>query len=364
MLSELFFFFIVTGWFCLPFIPAVIEIYHKADTRPLRVIHEYDVDIHYFAKVFRQFIQQHFLQEINAVIETSSPRQGRLKQGNRYYIINQNHPLPWQESEQKHQVTRSMYISSDSLRLPGAMSYLTELYARDSLYGGQEDIYRALLAENDIELAKASMLLRWMHAGHSIRIAEQCVLHGRVSADAEIKFIGRSYFERLYAPVIHFGCPELPAESQAAHREIKADDLAVAVDVGGGRWLIEEDVTIPYNSLITSNLVVVGDLTIGAQTHIEGSVKSHGKLIIKQGSNITGSVISEHDIDLVSDCKVNGPVVSEQTIYIGSGCSIGAPDKPTTVSAEEIMIKTGSICHGTVWARKKGEIIASNNERH
>ncbi|MEJ2141916.1 MAG: hypothetical protein P8Y24_06115, partial [Gammaproteobacteria bacterium] len=270
------------------------------------------------------------------------------------FIINQADTIPLNQSEQQEQITHSMLVSTGSLHLPGAMSYLTELYASDSIRGGKEDIYRALLAEKDIEIAEQSLLLRWMHAGNTIMVNNGSVLHGRVSADKQIRLSSTCHFERLYSPVILFGDHVPEHKPVTKLNKLSAADLSPDVEDKGGRWLIEHDVEIPDNSLINSNLVVVGRLKIGRNCQINGSVKSRFLLNLGEGSEINGSLVCNNNIHCEKGTFVYGPVISEQTVYIKSDSTIGSETAPTTVSAEEIHIYPDVVAYGTVWARQKG----------
>ena len=350
------FFFFLFALLCLPFVPGLIEIRKKTDAAPLKVVQDYDVDVHYFANTFRKYIQTHF----SNLLRDKQSTQGILEDDTHYFIIDHNNTIPLDESEKHLMTTYSMLISTGTLILPGLMSYLTELYAADSIKGGTEDIYRALLAEKDIDIAEGSMLLRWMHAGHSITIKPRSVLHGRVSADQSIHLSKDCHFERLCAPAIFFG-DGIPQFMELSNlNKLHPEDMAHEVDTRGERWLIEKDVTIPDNSLIESNLVVIGKLKIGKGCRITGSVKSRRELYIGEGTEVTGSLVSNHNIQCARGCRVAGPVISEKEIIIESNSIIGSKDKPTTISAEEIHINTNSVAYGSIWARHKGIVRDEN----
>ena len=347
------FFIFLVALLCLPFIPGIIEIRKKTDAAPLKVVQEYDVDVHFFANTFRKYIKQHFTNLLSDT-HSANPVQGRLEDDTRYYVVNHNHTTPLSTDETKSMTTYTMLVSTDSLNLPGLMSYLTELYATDSIKGGKEDIYRALLAENNIEIAEDSMLLRWMHAGQSIDVKPRSVLHGRVSADNSIHLTNDCHFERLYAPTIIFGNSIPHHQNLTDLNKLSHEDIAHEVDTRGERWLIEKDVTIPDNSLIDSNLVVVGKLKIGKNCRITGSVKSRRNLYLGEGSEVTGSLVSNENIYCAHNCSIAGPVVSEKTICLDADSIIGSEEKPTTISAVEIQVKTNTVAYGSIWARHKG----------
>ena len=359
MLVFVFFIFLI-AWLCLPFVPGIIEIIKKTDSAPLKVVRDYDVDIEYFANSFRDYVKKHFSGMMTKTHELVAS-QGQLEDETQYFILNQGNAIPFNKNDRKSKITNTMLISTDSLKLPGLMSYLTEIYAADSITGGKEDIYRALLAENDIEIAEGSMVLRWMHAGHSINVKPRCVLFGRVSADESIHLTNDCHFERLHAATIQFGRSLPRHQALGETKKLSPEDIHHKVDTRGERWLIESNVTIPDHSLIDTNLVVVGKLTIGKNCRITGSVKSRKDLYIGAGSEITGSLVSNKNIICENDCLIAGPVISEEAIYLGSHSIIGSKEIPTTISAEEIQVTTNSVAFGSVWARQKGVVIVNQD---
>ena len=282
-MSVLGFFILLLVLLLLPFLPGIIEIRRKLDAQPLRVTQSYDVDVHHFANTFRQYIHTHFAQDLKETRTAAAAQEGSLEDGSRYCLLGAGTALSFDKAERATQVTNKLYISGADLALPGAMTYLNELYASGNIQGADEDIYRAMLAGADITLGRDSMLLRWVHAAGEIRVPAGCVLYGRASADKQITLTSSARFERLNAPSILFG-EHAPASPPVQPRQdITPEDLAVAVEVAAGRWLIEADVVFADNSRINANLVVVGTLTLGKNCEINGSIKSHKPLHIKTG---------------------------------------------------------------------------------
>ena len=341
----------------LPFVPGMLEIRRKHDAQPLRVVRGYDVNILHFANRFREYIDTHFASDL-ATIPTSEVKEGGLEDGSRYALLGANAQVQIDEHEGHSQVTNKMYIAAQDLTLPGAMTYLNELYAGGAIQGADEDIYRAMLAETNIELGRDSMLLRWMHAASEIHAGSGCILYGRVSAGERIVIAKQSQFRRLKAREIIFGerAPQIPA--LPAGRYLKPEELPVKVEVAAGRWLIEDALSLPDNSIIHADLVVVGKLLLGKQCEIHGGIKSHNVLHIGEGCAIHGSVVSRRDIHIASDVKIKGPLISEAQINIAANCEIGHVTIPTTITAENIHIQPDVLTHGTVWARAGGMVDA------
>lgn len=357
-MSVVAFFLLLLILLLLPFLPGIIEIRRKLDAQPLSVIQHYDVNIHHFADRFRHYIHTHFARDLSAIRTTAESKQGTLEDGSHYCLLGAHTTPPFDEAEQATQVTNKLYVTAADLELPGAMTYLNGLYADGAIKGADEDIYRAVLAGANIHLGQNSMLLRWMHAAGEIQVAPGSVLHGRISADKLIALASPARFERLNAPDILFG--EHPASPPSAppRQDINPEDLAVNVEVAGGRWLIEDDVVLADNSRVNANLVVIGTLSLGENCEINGSIKSHKPLYIKAGCEVHGSVVCMQDIYIESYARLKGPLVSETHIHIAPHSQIGSTRLPTTITAHEITLQAGCLAHGTVWARAAGNLTA------
>ncbi len=341
----------------LPFVPGLLEIRRKQDAQPLRVARNYDVKVRYFANRFREYIRTHFAGQLSTMRSQARTLQGELEDGSHYCLVAREAAIAFERAEREAQVTTRMFIADADLTLPGAMTYLNELYASGTITGADEDIYRAMLAEADITLGQDSMLLRWMHADGEIRIASGCVLYGRVSADKRIMIDSQVRFRRLNAPEILFGSNTPPPQATAQPRqEIQPEDLAVEVDIAAGRWLIEDDLDLADNSCVHANLVVTGTLRIGRNCEIHGSIKSHKLLHIDSGCAIHGSVVSMQAIQISTGCYLKGPLISEAQVHIDANCRIGSVSLPTTITAEDIHIQANCLAHGTVWARSNGTL--------
>lgn len=350
------FFVLLLALLMLPFIPGITEIRRKRDAEPLRIVRSYEVNVLYFANRFQEYINTQFGAALKAIQNQAQTEQGELDDGAQYCLLGRAETISFDSTEIRSQATNRMFIASSDLDLPGAMSYLNEVYANGVITGADENIYRAMLAGSDIELGRNSMLLRWMHAKGEIHIADGGTMYGRVSADKRIVFAGPSRFQRLNAPQILFGKEMPPAPAQQARSEITANDLPVKVDVAAGRWLIEEDLALEDNSCIHADLVVTGSLRLGNNCEIHGSIKSHRTLYIQAGCAIHGSIVSNRDIYIGHDSYLAGPLITEANIHIDSNCRFGSSTLPTTISAEEIHFQPDCVAHGTVWARSSGTL--------
>jgi len=345
----------------LPFAPALVEWRRRTDAEPLHVEHESTVSARHFALTFRDLIGAHVQKEIDACRADGRISEIVLPERERCLVVPRSDSLHAGDDLPDSRELDTMVAACGDLQLPWRALYSREIYSPGSVYAGKDVTCRAVLAEEDLLLGDRATILRWAHAGGELRVGREAMLYGRLTADREMLFEGRATFERLNAPRIAFGMEpvERTPPPSKPREPWKAEDLGRSVEVDGSRWLVRGDARIPEKAYLRSDVVVMGAARIGRNARIEGSVKSHGLLHLEVDVVVVGSVVSEGSVVLSPGCRVLGPILAEETIYLHPGAVAGTPDKPTTVSAWRILAALGSVCHGTVWARREGRIVDS-----
>jgi hypothetical protein len=359
-MAALALFVFVIAWFLLPFTPTLVEIWRKRDSEPMRVVRDYDVDIHHFANGFRKNVLGPLQDALDAARDDGRVREGRRTPSGSYVVLTGNPKIKLTAREKKEKTTDRMFLSLGPLSTPAETSFVSALYSGDSFSGAEGNIYRALLAEKDIHLAQSSMLLRWMHAEGAADVEAGCILHGRSSAGGRFRIGIGCHFERLHAPLVEFGERRGTERKKPGPRSTTVLTLDEArsmtdIEVTGRRWLIEDDFQIPPRREIAADIVVAGEFRVGAGARVAGSIKSHGDLWLEPNAMVTGSVVSGRDLYAGVACDLHGPVIAERDAHIGAGCRIGREDHLSTVSARYLWIAYGTVVFGTVWAREYGE---------
>jgi predicted acyltransferase (DUF342 family) len=82
-------------------------------------------------------------------------------------------------------------------------------------------------------------------------------------------------------------------------------------------------------------------------------------MVIEDGVSVEGSVISARKMRIGPHCAIYGPVIAERKLVIAPGTHCGTEEYPTTVSAPEIEVAEGVVVFGTLWARERGQVVAS-----
>jgi predicted acyltransferase (DUF342 family) len=353
------FFLIVVGLAVAPLIPAVIEVRRKSDAKPLRVVHESHVDIRHFAFRFRKFIETRLSSAMDSCRASGTVQDGQLKDGTLFVILPEDAdsvPTVMPSSEGKAR----LIVALGGVELSANEIYPLEIYAGASVATGERTACRAVLAEGDVEFGKECVVQRWVYAGGTARAHEGCVLHGRLSAERAIRLDDGCGFERMHAGRIEFGESPAPVVSvppdAARGKPLEARDLPRVLDTAAGRWLVKGNAEIPADSVVENDLVVTGELRIGARTKIRGSIKSHKNIVLKEDVTVEGSAVAGKNLYADPGGRIEGPVLAEENVYLAHGVEIGTENRPTTLSARQLHIRTGVVAHGTVWAYDDGRV--------
>ncbi len=347
---------LLAAWVYLPFIPAVGELRRRKDIAPVQVALDSEVNVQFFAHGHHEFMEQHLAEPVSRCLAEGKSQEGELEDGTPYLV------LDGRTDRQAPENTEAVIVSCGRLQLLPESEFPLELYARESVDGGAGNTYRAILADDSIDLGPRSTTLRWVHAGHAVNAGEGCTLWGRVSAGERITLAMDTVFERLNAPRIVFGEParlDIPAPDG---ERLDAGDLPRLIDATAGRWLIKGMLDVPGNRRIEADLVATGGGRIGDRTRITGSIKSHKDLYLGRGVEVDGSVVSRRDIYLAEGCRIRGLLLSERAVYIQSGCVLGSPECATTVSVRRAEIAPGVVAHGTFWAHEEGRLTTGQRK--
>jgi predicted acyltransferase (DUF342 family) len=342
--------------FTLPLLPAVRELVRKTDATPLSVTRDHNQDIRHFARAFYQDMLTGMgrLTLIRAPAQTT--QHGRLADGSRFQVVGFR-SLPLMTPREKARATSdSQILSTATLTLTPGVSYSKAIYSEGNIRGGPSARYFALLGREDIKLGRNSVITDWAQARSNLVVGRHSQIHGRVAAGGSIEIGSGSHFKRAQAPHIRLGQP-LEADPATTFPARQPLTLEGAINSDGGRLLFDGDLRIPPGAEVVTDLVVRGNLYIGANARIVGAVKAHGRVTLETQAVVDGSVVSPDLIIFGDFCSARGPLISETKIYLAKGTVIGSMKFPTTITAPTIVAEPGVTTHGTLWARIDGEVL-------
>jgi cytoskeletal protein CcmA (bactofilin family) len=334
--------------FLLPLLPALIEYRRKSDALPLRVIQDHAGEIRHFSQSFRDFVKR-LQAPLREVALQGTAASGTLPDGSEYILLASGGIPFYTPQELERGVTDRVVVCALSFNAPDQMVFAKEMHIHGDLQGGAGNVFRAVLAEQDVALGAATMVLRWMHVVGELRAQEKCVFHGRLSSDRLIQLGAGCSFERMNAPRIEFG--KVTAKP-AAIDSSKASQL----DAPMQRFLIQGDLDVPGWKVLHGSVVASGDVRLRRGARVAGSVKSNRDLILEEGAQVEGSAICARKMKIGRNCNIHGPILAEHDLLIEAGACCGSAERPTTISAPEIRIRTGALAFGTVWAKEHGTV--------
>lgn len=325
----------------MPFVPAYREWLSPEDCAPLPISRTYANEIDYFADQFREKA----LAEM-PLIDDSALRNFEL-------VCDPPGKMDWLAP------TRPL-IAQQPINLQFAVRCQQPLYAMSSISCTRDSSFSSVFSDGDIELGPYSEILDWAHAEGAIKLDIACIALRRLSSKVAIDLAAQCCFERVHAPVIRFGTMPAdtpPLESPGAF-SADIDMLPGAIRRTPNLHMVKGDCSLPPGRIFKGSLVVTGRLIIGNYTTIIGDIKAREGTIIGTGVRIIGSLTCEDRIYILDHVEIAGPLISETDIVLGAGTVIGRLDAPTTVSAENIIAKSGAAVHGALWARNVGVVWA------
>lgn len=333
--------------FALPLVPAIMELYRKSDAVPLSVVQRHAGDIRHFATGFRNCLTP-IEGELTRSQTSRVGSKGILADGTQYTVISSpDQPIPAEGN-----ICRVLIATAWDLRVGSGITFMKDIFTRGDFTGGENNSYRAILSDNGIHLGNSSSVTRWLHASGEVHTGADCRLEGRVSSD-QVLFLERGTgFRRLNAPLIATSRLK-NAEWMAANQPDRNESPLTTV-----RELHHGDLEIEPGKVIRANLVVRGNLRVGAGAKIHASVKSCKDVVLECDVYIAGSAISGRKMEIGQNSSITGPAIAERSICILNGTRCGTPEKPTTVSAPRITVQEEVLICGTLWAREAGQVVA------
>ncbi len=345
---------VVSLLFLLTLLPGIREYRLKTDVLPLRVVREHDGNIINFAHGFSKFIETRFGDQLRA-LAPAAKSMVELDNGDRFLLLGSSYPFVLYSKEKASQSVKSGVVAAGSLEFPGQVLFEAEVFCIGNFRGGTMSAYRAVLAQGDMHLGDESVVLRWVHANGELTVGPRSELFGRASSLRRIVLGDGVKFERLHSAEIGTNArvPVAPAQIPNSCEDWQPERLA---DFKGGLWRINGDLNIPARSVISTPLVVDGNIFVGEGSLLSCAIKSNGGLTLGSHCTVNDAVVACKRVEVGTYCRVKGPVISEVELILRKGCVIGSPMSLATVSAPRIVIELGATVHGTIWARSGGEV--------
>ena len=326
----------------LPFIPAFHEWLYPSDVAVLPIAANYTSQTDYFAK------------RLQADVAAKTGKGLPTGYEDFDYVSAPVQDMNWTKADKR-------LISADSIESPLPIKSIQPLYVMGDIRSADGSYFSSLYAAGNIMLGELSEIRNWAHATGTLTLGPRSIALRRISAGVAIELAEEVWFERLHAPALLFGLVgNYKREPDPINQtEGSFADFPDAVRQTALLYLIRGDCDLPPDTIYNGSLIVTGFLTIGARTTVTGDIKAREGASIGPSAWVQGAIICEKRVYIFKGARVIGPVVSETDVLIGTDAIIGLPDSPTTITAQNIILKSGVVVHGTVWAREIGMVKAA-----
>jgi len=335
----------------LPVTPALYELWKRADATPLPTS-RHDGRIANFAEAFRSK-----LKPLLPVLEACRNQRELSRtciEGMEVLLVGRD---DFDFDPRLTEGVAAVMLSEAALIPPG---YVVEadVYTGIGLDLGERAALRAALCEGDIILGEDSAVLRWLHADGSVFLRRGSIAHGRLSAGRSIRLEPECGFERMSAPQITtVDADHADATPPFVSGGLPAD-MSEMFASSRPRLRVQGNFLLPAGETLNANVIATGELHIGSGARLLGSAKSYKDAVLDEEASVHGSIVTGGSMRLGSRSFVAGPLMAEGDVLIARGSRVGGPDALTTVSSCGVQIAAGCQLHGTVWARRGGNVEA------
>jgi predicted acyltransferase (DUF342 family) len=339
----------------LPVTPALYELWKRNDAAPLPTS-RHDGRIANFAEALRLRVEPLRLQLEQCRTERVTSRVSL--EGMEVLLVGCNADDFDFDPRLTNGIAALMF--SEAARVPAGSVVEADIHADGYVALGEGATLRAARSGTDILLEKDSMVLRWLHADRVIHLCEGSTAYGRVSSGQSIRLERGSGFQHMHSPQIVTLDADKSEDDQYLPAHIcPTDSVLNAGDVlmsSRPRMRIQGDYVLAAGETLNANVIVTGELRIGAGARLFGSAKSYKDTTLEEDACVHGSIVCGQTIRLGPRCFVAGPVLAEGDVMIARGSRVGESDALTTISSCGAQIAVGCQLHGTIWARVQGNV--------
>lgn len=360
-----------------PLVPALLYLISNTNQSALEVPPNRDDNARHFADGLKTLIEKNFPDAISCKdpIEIDA-KNSRITMKDHFIWLKSSDDFPKTPLTGANTSERRIAILNSVAQIPPFTQWYGDAYSNNYLELMENTLLRTLRCDNKLLLHPNVTILRWVDA-HSMFVMGNNQLPPRTTASHTLTLSTGVNFSRLYAPQIEIAPPpkttqttdtKNPAEKNMLTSKILHDEM-FAAPLEHSKWthitqndldqtarhLFKENLCIESHQHITANLICQGDLYINEHVHIEGSIKVYGNLYIAPDVIIKGNVFCGENAQFIKNIKVHGLISCASTLSIGPYCHIGLLNAPTSVCADHISLRSGSIIHGQVFSRNHGQ---------
>jgi predicted acyltransferase (DUF342 family) len=328
------------GLLGLPMLPGCLELWRRRDSRPIEIDQEATVNPREPALAFRRG-----LASLVEVTEPDLPLRGPSDPaGTRAYEVHRE--LRVEPGARPPRLLIALGAAE-----VGDAATLGDLYVRGEARLGAAIRLRALAVDGDVVLGRDSTVENWIDSEASAWIGPRCNLGHSATAVKGLTLGAGCTFRRLWGlPVATEGPARPPAGPLPGEPAEQCIDDAL---LWAGRRL-----TVPSGLTLERDLVVQGEVRVGAGNVVRGSIKAYGGLHLGEGVRVEGNLICRRDIRIAGDATIRGNVYAEGDVAVGRGTRVGdAAGFKTVYAAGRIELAPDVLVFGWIVADRAGMVV-------
>ncbi len=329
------------GLLALPLMPGFRELWRPRDNQPIDIDPNATANPREAGLSFRQLVRP-LLAPAGAAAPAPSP-------------LDAARPTPY-EVHQDLRVPPDARRPVRLLALGGAeigdRADLADVYVDGPVRAGADVRFSALAAEGDLTLGARCVVEEWVDTETTAWIGPGCELGRSASAGRELHLGAGCVFRRLWGLPISTetaAAGEAMPEAAPGRPGLRTIDDVV---VWAGRRL-----TLPAGLVLERDLVVYGEVEVGAGSVIRGTIKAHGAIQLAEGVQVDANLICRRDVRIAGGARIGGNVVAEGDVFIGPGTQIGQKDGFKSVYATgRVTLSADVLVFGRVVAERGGSV--------
>jgi predicted acyltransferase (DUF342 family) len=231
----------------------------------------------------------------------------------------------------------------------GERARLRDLYVQGNARLGPGVRVRALAADGDLALGSECVVEDWIDTEATAWVGRRCDLGHSASAAKGLHVGEGCTFRRLWGlPVTVDASASTVWSAPAGRGDMTIEDFVL----WAGRRL-----TLPPGLVLERDLVVHGEVLVGAGAVIRGSLKAHGAIHLGEGVQVEANVIGRRGIHIERGTRIAGCVYADGDVFIGPGAQVGRPQGFKSVySAGHVTLAPDVLVFGWVVAERGGAV--------
>jgi predicted acyltransferase (DUF342 family) len=322
----------------LPFLPGVLELRRKRDVDPLPIQSDNTKDPRHFGRAFRALLERHVPDHAGPLpLKTEI----KLRRTESLEVHEEVSVGPGEKSS-------SILVSTGNATI-GRDARVGEIYATGDARVKEAARIRGLACDGSLIMQPGCVVERWIDSEGNASVGAGCDLGVSASAGGRIKLASGCRFQRLWGLPISTG---RAARSDAQDQTSEGPPLQDEV-VWADKWL-----SFPPKSVIKSNVIAHGDVSVGADSVVKGSIKAHGDITLARGVTVEGNVVSRGSVRLERGVRVRGNIFVEKDLFIGPNARIGhRQGHKSAYSSGKITLSKGTMVYGRLFAESGGQVL-------